>query len=396
VVCPDCQTTVEIPKPKPAAKKRSTAPVEEYGLLNKDSLTSKAAANYFLFVCPVCRARLHPSLDQVGTTLICPDCEVKHVVPPPTVMEPAPQEYWREESGEFDMGGTVGRPPAESTYLLVDGTLPPATTPRKRVPDLWFMAGIFGFPFQGLVFVRFLVMSILFTLALGIVVAVMALLTVLFGRPAAGIIMVLFSLPCILLSLLANSYISAVLMAVTSETALGNENVEHWPEGDFREWIWPMLLVNWLILLSGGLTAPIAIPFEWAFGTTVRIIVHIALGLAAFPVLVLSSIESNSAFFPYSPEVLRRIGRNWPSFLIVYVMSLVALGAGTALCWGVYTLVGWPVIFVEVPLAAAMPFIYGRLLGRLGWRITEGENRKKRKRRRNVEATTSAAAAGPA
>ncbi|MEX0712043.1 MAG: hypothetical protein WD278_06815, partial [Pirellulales bacterium] len=79
VRCPDCHSAVLVPHPRPAQPapppRRNAG---EYGVRDP----AKAAAEppeIYLVVCPQCRARLHPRLDQVGWRARCPDCDTRFV-----------------------------------------------------------------------------------------------------------------------------------------------------------------------------------------------------------------------------------------------------------------------------------------------------------------------------
>ena len=65
---------------------------------------------YYAVRCPVCATRLHATPDQVGTTMVCPDCRKGFVVPPP----PPPKAVRDVEPLQaYDL-----RPPVERTYEL--------------------------------------------------------------------------------------------------------------------------------------------------------------------------------------------------------------------------------------------------------------------------------------
>ena len=88
---------------------RSAAEIGEYALAKEVNWAAgevpAAEQPLVAVVCPVCHTRLHARLDQVGGTLVCPDCGTSAVVPPP----PPPQR-------KIDPTAEAGE-----DYRLIDG-----------------------------------------------------------------------------------------------------------------------------------------------------------------------------------------------------------------------------------------------------------------------------------
>lgn len=107
IECPDCGSKVVVARrPEAPVKQRATATEEEiYALLDEfyqqpESLPEADHVHIPVY-CPVCNTLLHGTLDQVGKSLLCPDCYTPVVVPPPkepaskktTVAHPVDEEY---------------------------------------------------------------------------------------------------------------------------------------------------------------------------------------------------------------------------------------------------------------------------------------------------------------
>jgi hypothetical protein len=84
--CPWCQTVLVVPQ-----ESRPDTPREMYALAEGKSPAPAAAPEPGLYVtCPVCHTRMHASADQVGQSLVCPDCGTSTVVPAPSQERPPP------------------------------------------------------------------------------------------------------------------------------------------------------------------------------------------------------------------------------------------------------------------------------------------------------------------
>jgi DNA-directed RNA polymerase subunit RPC12/RpoP len=135
ITCPDCGTKTIVPPLVPVlAKEVPAADIQEGYALRTDPgqprPESVVGQEYYAVRCPVCATRLHATPDQVGTTMVCPDCRKGFVVPPP----PPPKAVLDVEPLQaYDL-----RAPVERTYELGpaaepdadDG--PPRPTRRKR------------------------------------------------------------------------------------------------------------------------------------------------------------------------------------------------------------------------------------------------------------------------
>jgi|GEM_PF-1392954 len=92
VTCPDCGTPAIVPSPgassaaEASVPAASTGPVEIYNVLEGEGQPPPTATEvyrrYIPVVCTLCRTRMHATEDQVGQTLVCPDCGTANVVPP--------------------------------------------------------------------------------------------------------------------------------------------------------------------------------------------------------------------------------------------------------------------------------------------------------------------------
>ena len=81
ITCPDCYTKVKVRRGEQHTPRKPEAEkIGGYQVL-EDGAKSKVGDDHFLFVCPTCNARLHPSRKLVGKRVRCPDCKEVLVVP---------------------------------------------------------------------------------------------------------------------------------------------------------------------------------------------------------------------------------------------------------------------------------------------------------------------------
>lgn len=135
IVCPDCHVPVTVlPPVQPSAKQQrpavKTGPDDEYPLCDgadQPDADSKAAhPRYIAVVCPLCDTLMHGTEDQVGQKIVCPDCQVPTVVPPPpdAARPRSPLAAAAEADGEYPLfeEGDQPRPSSPSSresYIAV-------------------------------------------------------------------------------------------------------------------------------------------------------------------------------------------------------------------------------------------------------------------------------------
>jgi DNA-directed RNA polymerase subunit RPC12/RpoP len=128
VTCPDCfaKAVVRRPAARPEVKKTQPHVVideDEYRLcpgVDQPPPGSRAYERYFPVICPVCSTRMLATLDQVGQKLVCPDCTIATIVPPP----PDLPQPWRPPvvvvgENEYRIHEGIDQPPPGATFIPV-------------------------------------------------------------------------------------------------------------------------------------------------------------------------------------------------------------------------------------------------------------------------------------
>ena len=228
---------------------------------------------------------------------------------------------------------------------------------------------MFNFPFYPGVWQRWLAMSAALVVVAQVVIPCLRLLGVLDDAGASGgmILGLVMGVPSLLLILIGVGYVSACLLAVIEDTANGCDQVQEWPESDWRDWAWTLRLP--LVAGFGSLLAASAmkqLTGQW----------NLVAGLPAmvvFPIMVLSMLESGSAAAPISGAILKSCLRFRGAWLLFYAETAPIL---LVLTW-VYRFAApknlTVALLIDAPLTIAVLLIYSRLMGRLAWTTAWGE-----------------------
>lgn len=236
---------------------------------------------------------------------------------------------------------------------------------RNRI-DVWaaFTDGVFLFPVQEGVFSRW------FLLSFGCCVAGIATVMMMIVA-AMGLYSALFALrmawgwSCIL----TFGYAAACCLPIVAETAVGSDRVEGWPEPYWKDWALDLFRVAVPSLMVAGAAYGIARLF--ALGTG-----HFWLPLflsiyVLSPIVLLSSLHADSMLVPITPAILESLGKCWSAWLMFYATVAVVSIAWPGLLVLGFGFNPWMTVIATAPLMSAAILIYARLLGRLGWIVTQ-------------------------
>jgi hypothetical protein len=185
----------------------------------------------------------------------------------------------------------------------------------------------------------------------------------------SGVTLAFFALPQIWLTIWTLSFAAACGLRVLEDTAAGNNLVREWPEPNWRDWAAQLIYVGYLAIVAACLGYGAGRAAE-EFGAP-GVLVGSVTGAVLWPILLLSSLEANNIWVPFSWPVLRSLGRSWWAWLLFYVESSVLLGIYVGLLWYGFGLQPLLAVLATGPLLAALFLIEARLLGRLAWRISQ-------------------------
>ncbi|MGD9647321.1 MAG: hypothetical protein AB7U73_16530 [Pirellulales bacterium] len=400
--CPDCGTAAVVVAPELARPKQPLADPGEYALGTNWSseppaaVTESAAAEtaagtarprtspaeeLVLVKCTRCGTRMHFRVSAVGRKARCPDCgTVNPILVPrpsgrPTGQVPAvppttPAEATDAAPHDYGVGAAPAPPPAPSSFVA-----PAAIVDRIEVPDppRWtFFSGVFGFPWTARLWPRWAAISAGLSVA-GVIAGVLLSTvgpdglnrTTVLATGALGLL-VFFSLFWSL------SYASSIMLIVIRETAEGADTIDESPDIDWRDWTFQLVYMLEIVAqaIAAGWGARWLLDLAWPDSAAGEVGLTLVAFLL-FPVLLLSALESGSALFPFSAPILRstvRLAWAWGLFYLLAGALAAPIAGFAALTATPYY---WLGCLLPGPLLGAYLIIYARLLGRLGWLITE-------------------------
>jgi hypothetical protein len=219
------------------------------------------------------------------------------------------------------------------------------------------------------------------------------------GSAGSVILFVCVGVLWILVAAHTLAYAAHCYLVVVQGTAAGLDRVE-WPDEPMIDWIYRALYLGGLVLiwmLPVGLLSR-ALQDDWLPGQNALRFLLLA-GLAMwffFPLSLLSSLGSTSPWAVLSWRVLQRLGRILPSVLVFYLTSAALLYAAATLAYaGVLTGAVLALPFAGIAVAAAL-LIHARLVGRLGWLVSQLDVQPARAGKRKAKPAAPATAGQPA
>lgn len=380
ITCPDCGATIVVPSPalprSPQGKTAKSAPrvAPTYRVSGYDQPGMKAGKSsgpvkpkYMLVLCPVCSARLHPRIEHAGRRVRCPDCETRFVVPP---YQPAAERGAEPVAIEaYNVGAEVQRRHVERQFVQVQLSSEPV--PLPDLPRWTFFSRVFTFPWRGGALRCWIMMSVglwLCGLMLSVILPAVGVVGDHIPEPmlvvGAGFILLVF----IWIAAMTWMFSSAAMMATIEETASGADRIESLPTLDWREWLFPALVLGFIFATTLAAGSGLDILLRSTVGAIPEAIAAAVFML--FPILLLSAMESDSVVAPLSLPVLRSLFTYWWTWGMFFVLAGL-LGAAVVVPTYVLADVGLRgALIYAAPATAAAMLIYARLLGRLAWRIT--------------------------
>jgi DNA-directed RNA polymerase subunit RPC12/RpoP len=371
--CPDCGRTSVVPPPRPAAKAIAVpATVDVYPLASEVEPTAgvvrASEQSYVAVICQRCQTRLTATLDQVGDTLLCPDCGMANVVPAP----PARPHSLTNAAGT--VYGLAKASPEETPPLAVeeaprpirDWRLQPQSE-RPVLPRGPFITGTFSFPFFSGTLLRVLVLTAWSLLADGLLMKAIQLGGV--NTPYTWLFSALLGTATLIVTVMWFAFASACALLVVRETASGCNKISEWPGISFFDWFLDPLYLFYSLCVSFMPGAGVA----WCLaqlGWTVPGVPLVSL-FFLFPVVLLSTLEKDSPLAVFSWPVVRSVWTAWQGWAGFFVATVALFVAAGNVLLAVRPGGDFWVVMVASPVFIIVWFIYFRLLGRLAWYCAE-------------------------
>jgi DNA-directed RNA polymerase subunit RPC12/RpoP len=373
LTCPDCGRKSVVPPPAVKAKATAVpATVDVYRLASEVEPTAgvvrASEQSYVAVICQRCQTRLTATLDQVGDTLLCPDCGMANVIPAPS----ARPDHSSASAGT--VYGVAKARPDETPPLAVEEAPRPIRDwrlqPQSERPVLprWpFITGTFTFPFFSGTLLHVLVLTAWSLAADGLLMTTIRLGAG--GDPSRWLAPALLGTLTLFVTVMWFAFASACALIVVRDTASGCNKIPEWPGLSFFDWFLDPLYLFYSLcvsLMPGAGLAWCLAQLDW----TVPGLPLLSLFLL-FPVVLLSTLEKNSPLAVFSWPVFRSLRTAWQGWAGFFVATVaLSVAAGNVLLAVRPAGELW-LVMVASPLFVIVWFVYFRLLGRLAWYCAE-------------------------
>ena len=363
--CPDCRTRFPIPPPPESIEPLRDETADVYGVRAADGGLPGVHA---------------PGVHAPGAH--APDKPPQRPASPP---RPRPPSSAPLSLPPRALGGAVGAggagvagaveqsdaAPSEGARTPVAALSPSAKAreirqKRRRerlaaAPKHPFLQGVWLFPISGSVWTFWVATSGWIFLTLTLLAEAVPL--AFGGDPRIAFVGMMFLAGVCFLSFLGLVAVAGYWLAILHDTGEGCETIDNWPELVVVDWgigFLHLIVASACAVGIGTILHRFAEPLGVPLGAALALSVHVL-----FPLLLLSSLETNIPFFPVSPPILRSLGNSlfaWIAFYLAAGLVLAAAATTSAVCSR------WPnpwVLGSGSCVLAALAIIYFRLLGRL-------------------------------
>ncbi len=323
--------------------------------------------------CPFCAARLEIGEDRAGRSMTCPFCKGQVEVPKPHAPRRHPR-YQREYDLEEDNARPHGALASGGMLTEADiAALEEEEAPRKkkRRPKMeWrLFVGGFGFPWTQGAVMRWLLLGLWATVAgwLGYTAFALGIGQALDeGNMVETIVAVIAAVAATAAGICCFAVAAIHGLTILLETTAGNDRMESWPNVIlFLDWVHDL----WFIFNTAALSLTLGLGIGWLlpglFGGREATVA--ATVFFVFPILLLCTLETDSAFLPVSPVVFASLGKHGIAWLAFYLQAVGLLAAAVFVYYPVWQLQPSLAIPLTALLFAAVVMIYFRLLGRLAF-----------------------------
>ena len=362
--------------------------------------------------CPLCATRYVATDDRIGTTIKCPDCHTEFKIPEPL---PGARQPRRHSNGTWDDDEELRLSNLDDLSDIESPTDDPLSSPPKSIRPMpnatsWprdeigadgqtavasailqkaeaeieeqeaeqsdlppnpLTNGVLRCFVDPSVLIRWLLFSIAIQIELSAFNG--ALTNAKIDSPTNQFIGLMLSCVSFALGIGLLLCGSVSLLAITQDTASGQDQIENWPRMNFMDWVFDafyVLCALFACLLLGALAGQIFLPF----GTTVYVwglLAAIALSTGVvFPIFLLATLETGSPINPFSGPVFRSLSvvrGSWMQFALMSLVLAVFAVLGCLLRYAESMILN----FLSAVIVVGILMLYFRLLGRLTWTCQE-------------------------
>jgi DNA-directed RNA polymerase subunit M/transcription elongation factor TFIIS len=400
--CPDCGARTVVPQPPPPKRKNIPAALEgeQYELWDADEqpLPRQLAAaqpKYIAVRCKHCDTLMYATEDQIGQTIICPDCGKQHVVPPPAKQAARRSVLASEaETPKLDPAAAPGERPKvipQSGSMLYEHEREAELAAEKEIerrtgkklrdargrpilPRQPLLTGVWRMLVTEEIIARWIFLSIILGFAVQFLAE--ALLTPLQGQVEA--IKLIFTVIGGFLLMAWVAMAAPLIVAIVGESADGEDRLNQPPRLLAFDWFHEMFSA-----VMAGSVAGLCGLGVWQITRLISLepvmsaVIVTMVVLIVLPVTLLSTLLEGTPLGVLSPRLVSSMGKcpgAWFQFYLqTFVLAALVGGAAWMLWWALGIRPGdeATMLWCLGPLAIAALFIDMRLLGRLAWWISE-------------------------
>jgi len=343
-----------------------------------DSSSSKKKNTYIAAYCKVCNTRVTPKAKFAGRRIKCPDCFTSIQIP--TLEEHRSKQdaaklrepNQPEKHEPYGLSAPIEAPELPPVRIFEEQAKIRNVRKRPKPPKRPFLSNVFQFPWSdGETLTRWGMISGGLSLA-GFFAALILMLVSQGGLGGAipGLFLVTAQMVVLTWTL---SYTSSCAFTIIQDTGAGLNKVEGWPEGGVQEWLSDLVAVVYVFLASGFVSLLIAYPFQAITGMIgpPTLIIQAIL----FPPALLSALDADSIFVPYSAMTLRSLRRIPGKWLQMLALSSCVWLAAAGLLIPMMLFSPMLAGLAVGPIITTAIFISARLIGRQAWLIGEDASR---------------------
>ena len=367
VRCPDCQTLQLVKSPPPTpAKPKPQYTGDEYQLQEEVPPSPKTESpRYTRVVCEICSTAMNIRVEHVGKRVRFPDCGT-----PNLIKAPAPKANEFELPDVQDVVLEEAPPANDHSKQVIAERLMSNAAVELREAEAEDQQPISPEKTKLLAFILQLkILPVWITAAVGTIIT-WHLIEVINDLTS---IVSLESIFAVFLTIITAAFATALagfiapqLLAITSFTSDGFDRIPYWPSHDLLDRFRSILMIANSVALAAApgmllatLLSPLGIPLWTGMLST----------LLLLPFILLSMMDNDSAFLPYSAVIHSSLSTRRSSWNLFYLQSvgLFAISAFPAgLCWLLHPMLGRVVLCFA---GAIYVVLYPFLLGRLAWMI---------------------------
>ena len=320
-------------------------------------------AEEYRITCKTCGTPTYVKAKQAGRTIKCVDCYSSISVPPPPKVKKKPAAMPEPKAMAMQSSSTSSRQPepfrksAEQLLAAAEAAEIDTPPPNYDNPDVGqWLKSVFGIFTDSGVLVHWLIFSMI--AAIPTYIAIRSEQVILIGGlfPFAAIV---------------GSLVAACGFAVLESVANEQDSVSSWPVFDPFSWLGQLFLVSAAAAVP---LVPVAAIFGMIFGPSLLLVLFGLLAIyLLFPFVLLSMIDMDSPFAPFSPEVARSVTRCQEAWGALYFSSGILFLALFLLIAAMYSMVGTAGIILSITATVGVIFVYFAMIGRLAYAIGQGD-----------------------